>query len=107
MMIEATFLAKHVLFCEVVLNNFSNSSGLHTCLSYSQVKSQLYKKVRQTLLQQFSPCDLAKSLALEELIQNGGTPRDHHHCLVPWGVPLAAISLGHRTEWLLPIFKLL
>lgn len=103
MMIEAIFLAKHVLFWEAVLNHFSNSSVI--CTGLSKVKSQLYRQVRQTLPQHFSLRDLAKALALEELTQNTGRTRDHHHCLVTLGVLVAATSLGHRTEWLLPIFS--
>lgn len=101
MMIEAIFLAKHVLFWEVVLNHSSNSSVI--CTGLSEVKSQLYRQVRQTLPQYFSPYDLAK--ALEELTQNTGKTRDLHHCPVTLGVLTATISLGHRTEWLLQIFS--
>lgn len=54
--------------------------------------------VTKTLPQQFSPSDLAKAL-------NGWKTMGHNDCLLILGVPLAATSLGHRTEWLFPIFS--
>lgn len=47
-MTEAMFLAKHELLCEVMVNHFTNSSLIYTGLSHTEVKSQLYKQVRQT-----------------------------------------------------------
>lgn len=94
-MIDPVFLAKHVLFCKVVLNDYSNTSVIYTGCRCSEIKSQLFTK---TLPQHFSPSGLAKAL-------HGGKSTGHHDCFFILGAPLAAMSLGHRTEWIPPVFS--